>query len=88
MTVLCFCGATVVNGHHCENGHLQFRDAPPMRLEQYEGRIYTPVEQPPSKPKYSALAAKWLYDRPLLTINERSVVARFAEWLDERDGSV
>lgn len=22
----CWCGARVINGHHCENGHLQFRD--------------------------------------------------------------
>jgi len=27
MIVLCWCGARIVNGHHCENGHLQFRVA-------------------------------------------------------------
>ena len=34
--------------------------------------------------KFSTLASRWLYDRPLLTINERAVIARFAQWLDER----
>lgn len=23
---VCWCGAVVYNGHHCENGHLQVRD--------------------------------------------------------------
>jgi len=24
--VSCWCGARVINGHHCENGHMQNRD--------------------------------------------------------------
>lgn len=28
-TVLCWCGAKVINGHHCENGHLQNRELKP-----------------------------------------------------------
>lgn len=23
--VLCWCGAKIYNGHHCENGHIQIR---------------------------------------------------------------
>lgn len=37
MTAYCYCGAPILNGHHCENGHTQVRAVMPLPTTEAPG---------------------------------------------------